>query len=44
MSIGRQSRVLKELARAIRGVDVPGSSSIRKVSVEPYLDADGESP
>lgn len=43
MSIDRRSEVLEELAQAIRETEVPGSSSIRKVSVEPYLDADGES-
>lgn len=43
MSIDRRGKVLEELARAIHGVEIPGSSSIRKVSVEPYLDADGES-
>jgi hypothetical protein len=42
MSINRQDEVLKELAQAIRGLEVPGSSLIRKVSVEPYVDADGE--
>jgi hypothetical protein len=42
MSINRQDEVLKELAQAIRGSEVPGSSLIRKVSVEPYVDADSE--
>ncbi|WP_371784961.1 hypothetical protein [Streptosporangium subroseum] len=43
MSINRQDEVLKELAQAIRGLEVPGSSLIQKVSVEPYVDADSES-
>ncbi|WP_143653156.1 hypothetical protein [Streptosporangium subroseum] len=43
MSISRQDEVLKELAQAIRGLEVPGSPVIRQVSVEPYVDADGES-
>ncbi|MGC5011842.1 hypothetical protein ACLQ2R_13850 [Streptosporangium sp. DT93] len=43
MSIDRRGEVLEELARAVCQVEVPGPSSIRKVSVEPYLDADGES-
>jgi hypothetical protein len=43
MSISRQDEVLRELAQAIRELDVPGSLTIREASVAPYLDADGES-
>ncbi|WP_156056141.1 hypothetical protein [Streptosporangium roseum] len=43
MSINRQDETLKELARAIHGLETPDALSIRKASVEPYIDADGES-
>ncbi|ACZ84472.1 hypothetical protein [Streptosporangium roseum] len=42
MSINRQDEMLKELERAIQGLETPDALSIRKASVEPYIDADGE--
>lgn len=42
MSISRRDETLNDLAQAIRNVTVPDSPAIRRASVEPYLDADGD--
>jgi hypothetical protein len=42
MTVNRRDEALTKLADAIRAVVVPNAPTIRKASVEPFVDADGE--